>query len=148
MDDHARGNRSETTLVENTRIGIEPTGLVMDFQEQAHQHSQIRETLGAAITEQRRIDPAAFKSDRLCPAGCWLHGEGGKRWAGNHAFLSLLEAHREFHAAAGAVAEQVGRGQFAEAQRGLRNGMPFAQALADLTLAFRRMKTAATTLAA
>lgn len=120
----------------------------MDFQEQAHQHSQIRETLGAAITEQRRIDPAAFKSDRLCPAGCWLHGEGGKRWAGNHAFLSLLEAHREFHAAAGAVAEQVGRGQFAEAQRGLRNGMPFAQALADLTLAFRRMKTAATTLAA
>ena len=114
----------------------------MDFLEHAHQHTLIRETLGAAISEQAPIDPAAYKSDRQCPTGCWLHGEGARRWAGNHAFLNLLEAHREFHLRAGEVAELAKRGQHTEAQRALRNGTPFAHALADLNAAFRRMKTA------
>lgn len=120
----------------------------MDFQEQAHHHADIREALDAAIIEQQPIDPAAFKSDRLCSTGCWLHGDGARRWAGNHAFLGLLEAHREFHRQAGAVAERIHRGQFAEAQRALRNGTPFAQALADLTAAFRRMRAASSSIAA
>ncbi len=113
----------------------------MDFLEHAHQHTLIRETLGAAISEQQPLKPADYKSDRLCPTGCWLHGEGARRWAGNHSFLALLEAHREFHLRAGEVAES---GATVEAQRALRNGTPFAYALADLNAAFRRMKAAAT----
>lgn len=120
----------------------------MDFHEQAHEHTQIREALSAAIDQQTRLDPTALKSDRLCPTGCWLHGEAARRWAGNHVFLGLLEAHREFHAQAGAVAAQIGRGQFAEAQRALRNGTPFALALANLTASFRRMRAAAISVAA
>ncbi|ATC31010.1 hypothetical protein CA606_00845 [Caulobacter vibrioides] len=116
----------------------------MDFLEHAHQHTLIRETLGAAISEQQPLKPADYKSDRLCPTGCWLHGEGARRWAGNHAFLNLLEAHREFHLRAGEVAELAQRGATVEAQRALRNGTPFAYALADLNAAFRRMKAAAT----
>jgi len=120
----------------------------MDFHEQAQEHAKIRDTLIAATTEQARLDPSTFKSDRLCPTGCWLHGDGARRWAGNHVFLGLAEAHRAFHAQAGAVAEEIDRGQFAQAQRAVRNGTPFAQALADLTASFRRMRTAASSVAA
>ncbi|WP_454718874.1 CZB domain-containing protein [Caulobacter segnis] len=120
----------------------------MDFHEQTHQHTQIRETLSTATRGPSSLDPSIFKSDRLCPTGCWLHGDGARRWVGNHAFLGLLEAHREFHAQAGAVAEQISRGQLAEAQRALRNGTPFALALADLTAALRRMRAAAISVAA
>lgn len=120
----------------------------MDFHEQAQTHTQIRETLSAAIADQIPLDVSTLKSDRLCPTGCWLHGNGARRWAGNHAFMGLLEAHRAFHAQAGALADQINRGHYNEAQRALRNGTPFAQALADLNAAFRRMRTAATSVAA
>ncbi|WP_297509166.1 CZB domain-containing protein [uncultured Caulobacter sp.] len=120
----------------------------MDFQDEALQHTEIRETLGAAISEQRSVDPKLFKSDRLCATGCWLHGEGARRWAGNHAFMGLLEAHRDFHARAGEVAELINRGQFFEAQRALRSGSAFALALTTLSSTYRRMKAAATSLAA
>lgn len=120
----------------------------MDFHEQAHQHTQIREALLAAITERQPIDSSALRSDRLCPTGCWLYGDGAKRWAGNHAFLGLLETHRTFHQQAAGVADLIARGHAAEAQRALRNGTPFAEALADLTSALRRMRLAASSLAA
>lgn len=99
----------------------------MGFHEQTQQHIRIRERLSATISEQKGLAPSPLKSDRLCPTGCWLHGDGGRRWAGNHAFLGPLEAHRAFHVQAGAVAEQINRGQFAEAQRALRNGTPFSR---------------------
>lgn len=120
----------------------------MDFQEQTHFHIEIREALLAAITERQTIDAVALRSDRHCPTGCWLHGDGSRRWAGNHAFLGLIETHRAFHQQAGAVAEQISRGQWAEAQRALRSGSPFTLALADLTAALRRMRSAASSMAA
>lgn len=120
----------------------------MDFLEQARLHAQIRDELSAAIAERRKVDVAAFRSDRICETGCWLHGEGRKRWAGNHAFLGLLETHRDFHAAVALVGDRINREQYAEAQRSLRNGGAFADSLAVLTGAFRRMKAAAEMLAA
>ncbi|AYV48589.1 hypothetical protein CFHF_19785 [Caulobacter flavus] len=120
----------------------------MDFQEHANQHHQIREALVAAVNERRAVDPAVLRSDRVCPIGCWIHGDGARLWAGNHAFLGLLENHRAFHQQAGLVADQINRGQWAEAQRSLRSGSPFAMALADLAAALRRMRATAGTLAA
>ncbi|MBO9545792.1 CZB domain-containing protein [Caulobacter sp.] len=120
----------------------------MDFQEHANQHHHIREALVAALHERRPVDPAAMRSDRSCPTGCWIHGEGARRWAGNHAFLGLLEAHRAFHQQAGLIADQIHRGQWAEAQRSLRQGSPFAMAFSDLSAALRRMRATAETLAA
>jgi hypothetical protein len=120
----------------------------MDFQEQARLHVKLRDELNAAINEERAVDAALLKTDRQCTIGGWLHGEGRTRWAGNHAFLGLFETHKAFHAMAGAVAERINRREFAEAQRMLRAGTPFALALADLNAAFRRMKAAADNLAA
>jgi hypothetical protein len=141
-------NQPETILREKAAHWIKPRGLVMDFQEQAHQHAQIREALIAAIAKRHPFDSAALPSDRLCPTGCWLHGEGARRWAGNHAFLGLLEAHRSFHQHASLVADLISRGQWAEAQRAFRTGSPFTLAHADLNAALRRMRAAAATLAA
>ncbi|MEH0196332.1 hypothetical protein SGCZBJ_14420 [Caulobacter zeae] len=120
----------------------------MDFQEHAHNHHHIREALVAALSERQPIDLAALRSDRHCPTGCWIHGEGARRWAGNHAFLGLLENHRAFHQQAGLVADQINRGQWSEAQKSLRNGSPFALALSDLAAALRRMRATAESLAA
>lgn len=115
----------------------------MDFLEQAHQHGLVRDELTAAISARRKVDAAVLRSDKLCEMGCWLHGEGRRAWAGNHAFLSLHETHRTFHTIAAGIADQINREQFADAQRALRGGMPLAQALADLTASLRRMKAAA-----
>jgi hypothetical protein len=115
----------------------------MDFQEQARLHGAMRDELYAAIDEERPIDATRFKADRHCTIGCWLHGEGRTHWAGNHAFLGLFEAHKAFHALAGAVAERINSRELSEAQRMLRTGTPFALALADLNAAFRRMRAAA-----
>lgn len=120
----------------------------MDFQEQAHQHTQIREALVAAITERHSINLDALRSDRLCPTGCWLRGEGVRRWAGHHAFLGLLETHRALHQQAASIADLINREKWSEAQKALRAGSQFALALADLNAALRRMRATATTLAA
>lgn len=120
----------------------------MDCQEQARLHAQIRDELSTAIAERRKVDAATLSSDRICETGRWLQGEGRKRWAGNHAFLGLLEAHRDFHRAVGLIADQINREQYAEAQRSLRSGGAFADALAVLAASFRRMKAASETLAA
>ncbi|PVM83493.1 hypothetical protein DDF67_20880 [Caulobacter endophyticus] len=120
----------------------------MDFQEQAQQHSQIREALLAAVTERRALDPALLPTDRLCPTGCWLQGEDARRWAGHHALLGLVETHRAFHQEAAVVAGHIQRGQWTQGQRALRNGSPFALALTDLLAALRRMRAAASSLAA
>lgn len=115
----------------------------MEFQHHASQHSQIREMLSAAIVEQASVDGLLLRSPCHCEVGRWLGGEGARRWAGHHAFLGLNEAHREFHACAGQVAELINGGDYVEAQRALRSGSRFSLALADLASAFRRMKAAA-----
>lgn len=120
----------------------------MDFQEHAQHHHHMREALVAALHERQPVDLAALRSDRHCPTGCWINGEGARRWAGNHALLGLLESHRAFHQQAGLVADQINRGQWAEAQKSLRQGSPFALALSDLTTALRRMRATAESLAA
>ena len=120
----------------------------MDFQEHTHHHHHMREALVAALNARHPVDSAALRSDRHCSTGCWIHGDGARRWAGNHAFLGLLESHRAFHQQAGLVADQISRGQWAEAQKSLRNGSPFAFALSDLTAALRRMRATAESLAA
>lgn len=59
-----------------------------------------------------------------------------------------MESHRAFHQQADLIADQINRGQWAEAQKSLRHGSPFAQALADLSAALRRMRATAESLAA
>lgn len=141
------GYRLETVIGEN-RAGIEPKGLVMDFQEQSLHHIQIRDAFAAAINARRSDADTIALPERDCPAGRWIYGEAARRWAGHHAYLGLLEAHRAFHQQADIVAAQIRRQQWSEGQKALRAGSPFTQALADLNAALRRMRTATAALSA
>lgn len=120
----------------------------MDFQEHTQKHHQIRDALVVAVSERRAVDPPALGSERQCPTGGWLQGEEARRWAGNHAFLGLVEAHRAFHHQVDRVADLTRRGEWADAQKALRTGSPFALALADLTAALRAMRRAVNAVAA
>lgn len=119
----------------------------MDFVEQTQFHNRICEDLEEAMAGGRQVDAVAVRAERQCAAGQWLHGEGHRRMPGSHLHLHCLEAHREFHRVAGQVADQVNRGAVADARRSLRNGGALAQAKADLTAAFRKMRIAAETTA-
>ncbi|MFT4250918.1 MAG: CZB domain-containing protein [Caulobacter sp.] len=114
----------------------------MDFQEQTRFHNHICETLEDAIAGGRQVDAAAVRAERQCAAGQWLHGEGHRLMPGSHLHLHCLEAHRDFHRAAGQVADQINRGATADARRSLRNGGALALAKAELTAAFRKMRIA------
>lgn len=120
----------------------------MDLQQQAQLHTQIRDVLIAAISERQSPDPAVLASDSLCPTGCWLHGPDSRRWAGHHTFLDVAEAHRDFHRALAAIAAQIAREQWQDAQRALRQDSALAQALGRLTAALRRLRAASATLEA
>lgn len=112
----------------------------MDFQGHTQLHSLLRDELWAALEAQGQIDVARFQSDQACDLGCWLAGPGRVRWAGNHAFLNLQDAHRAFHARAGDIAALIHRGEVQQARRALRNGSPFAVAFSDLAVAFKRLQ--------
>ena len=117
-------------------------GLVMDLTEEARAHAKICDHLLEAVASKTTVDAAALRSDRQCGAGRWLHGPIQQRWAGNHTYLNCVEAHREFHQAASEVADLINRGEYAEANRRLRNGSRLAMATSTLTTAFRRMRLA------
>ncbi|HJV42561.1 CZB domain-containing protein [Caulobacter sp.] len=114
----------------------------MDFTEETHAHAQVCDHLLEAVGDKTTVDAATIRSDRHCNTGRWLFGPTQQRWAGNHTYLNCVEAHREFHQAAGEVAELINRGEYAEANRRLRNGSRLAMATSGLNTAFRRMRLA------
>jgi hypothetical protein len=114
----------------------------MDLTEEAHAHARIYNELIDAVAEKRQVDAAKLRADRQCSTGQWLHGPLQQRWAGNHTYLNCVEAHREFHHAAFEVAELINRGDYAEANRRLRNGNRLSMASSGLTTAFRRIRLA------
>ncbi|PZR34168.1 CZB domain-containing protein [Caulobacter segnis] len=114
----------------------------MDLTEHAHAHTKIYDELRDAVAERRSVDAAALRAERQCGSGQWLYGPLQQRWAGNHTYLNCVEAHREFHQAAVEVAELINRGEYAEANRRLRNGNRLSLAASGLTTAFRRLRLA------
>ncbi|MBI1682406.1 CZB domain-containing protein [Caulobacter hibisci] len=114
----------------------------MDFQEQTHFHNRICEELDTALAAGATVDAAAVRAERQCAAGQWLHGEGHRRMPGSHLHLHCLEAHRDFHRAAGQVADMINRGATADARKSLRNGGTLALAKTELASALRKMRIA------
>ena len=120
----------------------------MDLTEEAHAHARIYDELVDAVADKRQVDAAKLRADRQCSTGQWLHGPLQQRWAGNHTYLNCVEAHREFHQAAAEVADLINRGEYAEANRRLRNGNRLSMATSGLNTAFRRLRTALDTVTA
>jgi len=93
-----------------------------DFDVAIEAHRQWKVRLRGAIAQQQQLDADTLCRDDRCPLGQWLHGQGGRRFAGQPNFTLLLEQHRGFHEAAGRVARTINAGHYQDAQRLLGSG--------------------------
>jgi aerotaxis receptor len=105
-------------------------GEAFDFSKAIAAHAQWKVTLRNAANGAGKLDAARVGRDDCCPLGEWIHGEGRRRCGQRPAFAALVDCHKRFHAAAGAVAEVVNGGNRADALGMLGNGTPFAKATA------------------
>ncbi|MCS6945933.1 MAG: methyl-accepting chemotaxis protein [Sutterellaceae bacterium] len=111
---------------------------VFDFPKAVEAHRAWKVKLRSAIAKREKLDVATIRRDDCCPLGQWLHGEGGRRWRTRPAFVDLVTKHREFHLAAGEVAETINRGAYEQAQRLLGGGSRFAEASNSTVAAIQR----------
>ncbi|MCX8006154.1 MAG: methyl-accepting chemotaxis protein, partial [Burkholderiaceae bacterium] len=109
-----------------------------DFAKAVEAHRAWKVKLRSAIAKREKLDAATVKRDDCCPLGQWLHGEGGSRWSTRPAFVDLVAKHREFHLAAGEVAETINRGAYEQAERLLGGGSRFAEASNTTVAAIQR----------
>ena len=100
----------------------------LDFRAAIAAHGKWKTTLRNAISSGDQLDAAAISRDDCCAVGKWVHGPGGQRWSNAPDFTNLVARHREFHQAAGAVAEVVNRGDKDKALRMLDGGSAFMSA--------------------
>jgi methyl-accepting chemotaxis protein len=109
-----------------------------DFAKAVEAHRAWKVKLRSAIAKKEKLDAATIKRDDCCPLGKWLHGEGGGRWGTRPAIVDLVDKHREFHLAAGEIAETINRGAYEQAERLLGGGTRFAEASNATVAAIQR----------
>ncbi len=88
----------------------------MDLEKALTAHAEWKIKLRGAIQKKEHVDATSISSDRCCPLGEWLHGEGRQRHASLPSHGQCLSKHAEFHRQAGAVASAINQGRFAEAE--------------------------------
>lgn len=100
----------------------------MDLDHAAADHAAWATRLRDALEQPGRFDTGELASAERCAFGHWLAGEGRTRHGRLAAWRSCLQAHADFHRAAGSVASAINRGDPAAAQAMLGAGTPFAGA--------------------
>ncbi|MCP5271306.1 MAG: CZB domain-containing protein [Burkholderiaceae bacterium] len=116
----------------------------MNLERAAHEPAELarrlREQMDAASPTP--LDTGRIAMDNACALGQWLHEDGRSRHGDLPAWQRCVQAHANFHRAAGSVAAAVNRGDHAAARAMLAAGTPFSgasraldQALQDLARA-------------
>jgi methyl-accepting chemotaxis protein len=103
-------------------------GAGFDFAKAVEAHRAWKVKFRSAIAKKEKLDAATIARDDCCPIGKWLHGDGRARWGTRPAFTDLLAKHRDFHAAAGEVAQAINRGAYAQAEQMIGSGSRFSEA--------------------
>ena len=114
-----------------------------DFRAAINAHGKWKTTLRNAINNGEQLDAAKIGRDDCCPLGKWAHGPGGQRWGTQPDFVSLVQRHKAFHEAAGAVAQAVNRGDKRQALQMLEGGSVFVQATQAVVAALNRLRQTA-----
>ncbi|MFZ3220344.1 MAG: CZB domain-containing protein, partial [Rhodoferax sp.] len=91
-------------------------------------HANWRAKLRNAASRKETMDAEVAGCDDRCELGKWLYGAGQKNFGGKPSFVSLIEAHREFHQEAGKVAQLINQGAYTEAEQQLFNDTDFSRA--------------------
>lgn len=115
----------------------------MDFDAAIAAHADWKVNFRIALATRTTVDAQRACSDRTCALGHWLHGEARASLAGDKTYLQCVEAHREFHEAAGEVAQAINRHEFERAADMIDVGSKFHDASMRVAVAVRRLKTMA-----
>jgi methyl-accepting chemotaxis protein len=111
-----------------------------DFDRAIAAHRDWKVKLRKAIAQKEQLDADSICRDDRCPLGQWLHGPGGAQWGSRPTFVALLERHAAFHVAAGDVARRINAGSYADAERLIGSGSPFASTSTEVATLLTRAK--------
>ncbi len=100
----------------------------MDLDKALTAHAEWKTKLRVAIQKRERLDEATIASDRACPFGQWLHGEGRQSHGRLPSHAECVGRHAEFHRQAAVIAKAINAGKLAEAEALLANGSAYATA--------------------
>lgn len=112
----------------------------MDFDAAMAAHADWKVNLRVALVGKTTVDAEKACSDRNCALGRWLHGDARSTHGSDRNYLQCVEAHREFHEAAGEVARSINNRDYERAEKMLEGGSRFSDASLKVAVAVRRMK--------
>jgi hypothetical protein len=115
----------------------------MDFDAAIAAHADWKVNFRIALATHSTVDAQRACSDKNCALGHWLHGEARAKLAGDKTYLQCVEAHRDFHDAAGEVASAINRKDFQRAADMIEVGSKFHDASMRVAVAVRRLKAMA-----
>ena len=128
-DQHSVGVRQTVALQHGTSMALAaPSVQGVDLDSAIKAHAQWRTKLRDAAKKHQQLDADTIRRDDCCELGRWLHGKGQGSYGALPAFQSLVEKHRDFHEVAGAIAQTINRGNYADAEQALEGNTPFSQA--------------------
>ena len=78
-------------------------------------HGEWKAKLRRAILEQEQLDADTISSDKQCPLGQWLHGDGKAQYGMMAGYFKCVTKHAEFHQCAGSVARTINAHKYTEA---------------------------------
>ena len=98
----------------------------MNLDDALKAHGDWKVKLRTAIRDRQQIDAATLARDNACPFGQWLHGGAKTQYGKLKSYANCLDKHAAFHREAGKVAAAINAGRFAEAEKMLDGGTPYA----------------------
>jgi methyl-accepting chemotaxis protein len=131
------GPRSSAQPAIAMKAGMD-LGIDLDSAIQAH--ADWRSKLRTAVTRKETMDAETIGRDDCCALGKWLHGAGKSQYGGKPSFVSLLDAHRQFHEEAGKVARLINKGAYDEADRQLGGNTAFSRASSSVGTAVIQLR--------
>jgi methyl-accepting chemotaxis protein len=96
-------------------------------------HADWRSKLRHAAQRSEQMDAATIGRDDCCELGKWLHGTGQSKCGSKPSFVSLVNAHQEFHREAGKVAQTINQGKTDAAEKMLGSNTGFSKASSNVT---------------
>ncbi len=123
---------SGSTSAPKLAMGATESDMGIDLDSAIEAHAQWRTKLRTAAEKHETLDADTIARDDCCPLGKWLHGRGQSQYGGKPSFVNLLDRHREFHAAAGKVAQTINRGDYEAGKDMLAGNTEFSRASSDV----------------
>lgn len=119
----------------------------MDLEKASQAHAEWKVKLRMAIAKKEQLDVRSISADNCCPLGLWLHGEGKGQYNKLKTYSDCVGKHAAFHREAGQVALAINQQRYADAEKMLGAGTPYAAATSAVGSAILGLKKESAALA-